>query len=163
MPMASDAAIDVANIATKIGFLVIAYILSSGREFVWSVCAYCKRMHRMGNEVAHAIEHRTMSRESRESRKMFRNNQQGKMPATGRCTGVAHVLRTVVGKLENDRRESCQTLLERAGHISCLRTLGLPCDIHCGSSMWRASISPCASANTRKSPIPPHTLKLTHV
>src|SRR5450432_3984410 len=110
MPMASDAAIDVANIATKIGFLVIAYILSSGREFVWSVCAYCKRMHRVGDKVAHAIKHRTMSREPRESRKMLRNNQQRKMPATGRCTGVANVFRTVVGELENNRRERGQAL-----------------------------------------------------
>src|SRR5436190_15109394 len=32
-----------------------------------------------------------------------------------------------------------------------------------GSDMWRASTTPCANANSRKSPMPPHTLKFTQV
>ena len=85
----------------------------------------------MGNEVAHAIKHRTMSREPRESGKMFRNYQQGKVPAAGGCTGMAHVFSTVIGKLQNNRRERGQSFLESA----CYRRA------HWGSSIWRARAS----------------------
>ena len=39
-----------ASTATRIGFLVIAYILSSGRKFVQGVGANRKRMHRMRDQ-----------------------------------------------------------------------------------------------------------------
>jgi hypothetical protein len=93
-----------------------------------------------------------MPREPREPRKLLRNNQQRKVAAARRRTCVADVLSAFVRQFEDLRRERGQALLERAGYAS-----------HCGSSMWRASISACASANAMKSPMPPHTLKLTHV
>src|SRR4029453_1118464 len=111
-PMASDAA----STASRIVFLVIAYILSSGRKFVRGVGAYRKRMHRMRDEVAHAIEHRAMAREPRKPRKLFRHDQQRKVAPPGRRTCMAGVLCAVVRQFEDDRRERSQALLECAGY-----------------------------------------------
>jgi hypothetical protein len=69
--------------------LFIAYILSSGREFVRGIRANRKRVHRMGDEVADALQHRAMSRQPRQPRKAVGHDQQREMPAARGRTGMA--------------------------------------------------------------------------
>src|SRR5438874_8940216 len=109
-------------------------------------------MHRMGNQIADALQHRTMACQTREAEKVLGHDRDRKVPSAGFAAGVSGMLGAVVLNIENRRRERGKTRLECGGNAH-----------GAGSDTWRASTTPCASANSRNSPMPPHTLKFTHV
>ena len=72
-------------------------------------------MHRMGNQVAHPVEHGAVPREARLAGEGLRHDDQRKVPTACRGTGVAGMLGAVVVDVDQRRRERCEALAERFG------------------------------------------------
>jgi hypothetical protein len=100
--------------------LVIANILSSGRKLVRRISANRKRMHRMGNQIGDAVKHGSMPGQARQTCELLGHDQQRKVPAAGRCAGMAGMFRTIIGQLEHDRRERREPALQRGRHRACM-------------------------------------------
>ena len=115
-------------------------------------------MHGMGNQVADAVEHRAMPGQPGKPLERFGHDGHRKVPAAERRARVAGVLGAVVVDLEHGRREGAEPGLRaspRRSQAAVLIGTARPCAAR--------GPDPGASANSRKSPIPPHTLKLTQV
>src|SRR5450631_1056882 len=83
-----------------------------------------------------------------------RDDDQLEMPATAFGTGVSGVFLAVVDQFDAVRRQHRQLLLNAVERIFHLAG---------SSSICLASINACRTAKTSISPMPPNSLKLTHV
>ena len=81
-----------ASTATATSVRFIRCILSSGREFVGRVRCDRERMHRVGNQVADAVQNGPMAGEARQPEEVLGHDRHGKVPAAAGRAGVADVL-----------------------------------------------------------------------
>src|SRR5882672_6826052 len=112
----------------------------------------CQRMHRVGDQVADAVQNCPVAGEARQPEELLGHDGDGKVPSATCGTGMSNVLRAVVANLEQRRCERRQPRFKGCRQIHCE-----------GSMTCRARNAPCTSANARKRPIPPQTLKFTQV
>src|SRR5690349_13031207 len=102
-----------------------------------------------------------MAGDARQSEEVLRHDRHRKVPRARRGAGVAGVLRAVVADFEPCGGECCEPPFESGLDVVRRGVHRLP--ERDGSMTWRARNSACASANVKKRPMPPHTLKLTQV
>ncbi len=135
-------------------------------------------MHRVGDQVADAVEDCPVAGEARQPEELLGHDRQGKVPGAARGTGVADMLRRCRrgfraprGASGASRSRACASIgPARSRHRRSavprrvVRVLGRPATLISTARSRGARGTPPAPARTRRnSPMPPQTLKLTQV
>ncbi len=107
----------------------------------------------MGQQVVHLAQDALVTLQSRQPAKHLRHDQHRKVPGAVRRSSVADVVGPIVVNLQHRRRQRFEAVAQRGGN-------GVQ---DASPGRWRDSQTPWARTKTRNRPIPPQTLKLTHV
>src|SRR5207237_7518587 len=137
-----------ANAAPAAIIRFMSSILSWRGKLVGRVRANRERMHRMRNQITDAVQHCTMACETRKAEEVLGHDRDRKVPAAGFAAGVSRMLRAVVLDIEHRGLQLGESRVQRIGNAGAHGA---------GSDTWRASTTPCANANSRNNPMPPHT------